>query len=461
MYLSTPEQSLAAESFETDRSHNHQQELISNRASTKNRLNEKTSKTNQGPDYVSDLDFSDSVKKVSFDRTTETEDQYVIRVRGFYRQSSERRTIDPQNPVAASPLDVVDDLIAAASVGPLGEPPKIAYQSWALYRTAMLFHLSSRRQDNDIFEDAYLKLAATKQPCEALMAKSRSKRTFAIGHFEQLINELGKLNKRNFRGSQTAYWLKAGVAAGARGIEWAETEWLDREKLQLLIPNSKRKVSTPAFIKIAQAQAKYGKTFNTVYDIEAEERRQSESEFFNPNEDAWSEINEDDSDIEFASQKDHEIIDIGTHRIVRINSADAMYVDLHLASISRNTLTQAQNGIGKELAFMHYYEMARRALRIACKSAFKGKHFYRLYTTRSQFAANSKVDHSIGVVAEMMGHSSTRTTMSSYGSRAAGLKGRKAMNEIMQLITEEAFKPEGFSTGEGESGGELDLDVFK
>lgn len=370
----------------------------------------------------------------TFVRSRKTEDQYQDRVRGLYRQSSAHRTTDIQNPIEPSPGEVVQDLIDSATPQPNGDPPRRARSSWSLYRSALLWHLSSRRNQNEAYESAYQLLASTKKPEGAKKAPPRTKKTFTGNDFALIINALGSLNaleglnlRRSFWGSQTAYWMQAGVACGARGIEWEGTTWLDRDKFQLLIPNCKRKKSTPAFFKIAGAAnatieaGSANEAAQTVYDLDTHHDEQDEDWDFGPSE-----------------------ADADSHRIVRIDPNDAIYVDLHLAAIERNAIhQQLKNNISRSEAFTRYYEMARRTLRSACEIAFKGKRYYRLYNTRSQFSANRKVDHQLGAVAAMMGHfdPSGKTTMSSYGSRAAGLKGRRAQSNLLSQIMHEAFQP--------------------
>lgn len=381
-------------------------------------------------------------------RNNKTEAQYMKRVRCLYRQSSAIRTTDIQNPIDPSPAEVVQDLIDSASAQPSGAPPRRARASWALYRSSLLWHLSSRRHQNDVYETAYQLLASTKSPAGVKSTKPRAKKTFSGNDFAMIITALGSLNalqglnlRRSFWGSQTAYWLQAGVAAGARGAEWEGAAWLDRDKFQLLIPNAKRKKTTPAFFKIAgAANAKIAagsanESAQTVYDLDNEDLG---------SEDLGSEYDDDEDDWEAGPFE----VDVDSHRIVRIDPNDAIYVDLHLASIERNTIhQQLKNNTPRSESFIRYYEMARRTLRSACEIAFKGKRYYRLYNTRSQFSANRKVDHQLGAVAAMMGHfdPSSKTTMSSYGSRAAGLKSRKAQSDLLSQVMMEAFQPKNDS----------------
>jgi len=347
-------------------------------------------------------------------RSQKTEDQYRDRVRSLYRQSSALRTLDSQNPVEPTPAEVTQDLIDSASEGPNGERPVRAKNSWALYRAALLWHLAGKRQVNEAYEAAYQKLARCKKPAGSRRAPAPAKKTFVGDDFAKIINTLGQLNtRRSFWGSFTAFWLQAGVACGARPGEWVETSWLDRDKLQLLILNTKRKHSVPAFTKTA------GLPDRTVHDVDALE----------------DDDEDDDGDNEAGA------VDAATHRIVRVDRNDAVYVDMHMATLERHIRRLVGKQVSPEIAFRRYHDMARRTLRMACDIAFKGERYYTLRTTRSQFSADRKVTHELGAVAAMMGQSNTRTCMQHYGSRRAGLKGRRAQGDFLTQTLIESLQP--------------------
>lgn len=367
-------------------------------------------------------------------RTAKTESQYTERVRGLYLRSTDSRTIDPQNPVQPSPMDLVDDLISSA-VGVPGHPYR-APSSFALYRSALLWFMHSKIQTSKEFAEAYKKLAATKHPAGTKKAK-KSKVVFKGNDFSMIINTLGTLNNRGqIWGSATAYWLQAGVACGARTSEWVGTSWLNRENLELLIPNSKRKFSPPAFAKMNNHP---GAT--TIYEIEIEEQLMQQATTGAAEED----LEDDDDDDEIVTSEfnistgNGRDLGLDSHRVVTVDRNDAVFVDLQLNAMERGIQEKMKEGISRQEAFDRYVNMVRRTLRKACSIAFRGTRYYRLYNTRSQFAANKKVDHPLGIVASMMGHVDTRTTMSSYGSRAAGLKGRRAQVDTQNQSTLDTF----------------------
>ena len=141
-------------------------------------------------------------------------------------------------------------------------------------------------------------------------------------------------------------------------------------------------------------------------------------------------INDDSSTEEDFDEGQFDAVDdliedkFASHRVIKIDHNDAIYIDIHMQSLAEFIEKATQNGRKtRKQAFNMYYVMAVKTLRKACDIAFRGKKYYRLYNTRSQFAANQKVFHELGAVAAMMGHTNNRTTMR-YGSRAGGIKGK-------------------------------------
>jgi hypothetical protein len=434
-------------------------------------------------------------------RNPGTEEAYEYRVQLLYKNSSKSRTVDPEHPVFATPSEVVQDLIESTRTQDQDKKPQRSKASWSLYRSALLWHLSSRRSISSEFENAYLLLRDFRYTEQQPTSQQKKKKieTFEDADFKKLIATLHNLNKANYNwGLKAAYWLQAGIAAGARSGEWMNTSWLDREKLKLMIPNTKQAASSPAYARVCRvnhgiagfrnhypapkelvglnAKDESAENLNDKF-TPAEKyaaKKLIEEKLANPDLGLISNRAAKRGDLDHGhpylhqqsstgqfdmapaiedntydeSEMDESLISEGEHRgkdsvedlvinmlaqrkdapfrALRIHPKDAIYIDLHLSSIERHIRRQAEKGVPRELAFKRYYEMIHRELRAACRHAFNGELKYRLYTTRSHFAAVMKVTNPIGTVATMMGHSNTRTTMSSYGSRAAGLKLMKA-----------------------------------
>lgn len=348
--------------------------------------------------------------------STKTQIDYESRVKALHHYSSKARTIDQQNPVEPTPLEVTQDLILSAAPGPNNETPIRSSVSFSIYRAALLWHLHARRHQNELYELAYRTLATTKVPSGRKKKSSFHKLVYMDDDFSMLVNVLGTLDKRTAQwGSRTSYWIQATVACGARCIEWNSAEWLDRDKFQMTIKTAKKKLSKPAFVQLAET------TRTDVFSIH----------------DLYEDDNAEDDQIDVNSVMTQ--CDGDQYRIIRVDRNDATYIDLHLNSIEIHSQIQRLDGVDRDRAFHRYYEMCRRTLRKACLIAFKGSRFYPLKVGRKQFSANMKIDNSIGVVAALMGHTNTRTTMRNYGSRYAGLKSRKAQSDVLGQVINEAF----------------------
>ena len=93
----------------------------------------------------------------------------------------------------------------------------------------------------------------------------------------------------------------------------------------------------------------------------------------------------------------------------------AQFVRLHLSEIHA-----FMDGGGK---FKSYYDNARTELSKTVRRIWPNhpKKHYSLYSGRHQFCANlKKAEMSLSVIAQLMGHSSTRTAVAHYGRKVSG-----------------------------------------
>ncbi len=410
-------------------------------------------------------------------RSKSTEAQYMSRVRGLFMRSTDLRSSDPQVPVNPTPLEVVDDLLASTedqSTKPKWlQQPYRGVASFILYRAALLWFMHSRIEGSPEYEIAYQKLVKAKHPLstgtstgtgtEKTKRVKRAKVVFKGDDLFKIFDALRSLDEgRKQWGMATTYWLKAGIACGARTSEWEGVSWLDRSNHKLLIPNSKQKLARPACQRmLSNPEAQ------TVYEIESNDDdflRGNKSDSEHDLEHDFEDDSEDDSEQDTEDDYDETKGARGkeSHRVVIVKPADAVNIDRQLIFLEAAIGHKVTQGMSRHMAFKQYLASIRRALRKACFIAFKGKRYYRLYDTRSQFAANKKVDHPLGSVASMMGHSNTKTTKSSYGSRAAGLKARRAQttqgqvpqqDQAPQHVESDVFAPDtdGSEGAHGES----------
>jgi len=350
-------------------------------------------------------------------RTLRTENQYAVYVRSMYNSSIRLRTVDPQQPPVVTPLQVVRDLVGSMN----GYAPS----TWKLYRSALLWHMATHRNDNELYEEAYQliagSLAASRRPdllnenqganpdanansgADATKTtKPSTKKTISEIDLNKLINQLCGMNRITNWGSRTQFWLLAGLACGARPSEWVGASWLDDSQTILCIPNSKRKMTVPIWQLIGPGQ--------TIHDVEANHpERLLRGSLFDPSKQT---------------------------RNVAIASEDKLWVNLHLGALNDYLNKSPQFEVDQ--AYIRYYNMCRKVLRKACLIAFEKKQ-YPLYVMRSQYAANLKAELPLEEVAARMGHEpSGRTTMSSYGPRTSAHGGRGAPTPAQQQAKAQA-----------------------
>jgi hypothetical protein len=307
-------------------------------------------------------------------RRSTTEEEYRYRASLLWRQATEAKTTDPQQPPMIKPIDVVDFLIERSK--------SLQQTTWGLYRSALLFEFGSRLSDGPSYQEAYDKLAMTRessgprrrrtagdQPDVAPMRATRSSKAgLPKNDLAMLLDQLGLQNRTAGWGARAQYWLLATLATGVRPNEWEHASWGDQAQTWLLAPNSKRKVDVPAFHRQNKAAP-------------ADQQQTTQLE----------EDGIDAGDVDGPAK---------TFRAIPVGSDSRVFVDLHLSSL---------NGCGLE--FQVYYNNCRTAIWSACKKIWKGKKTYSLYSARHQYSANTKAAYQIGDVAELMGQTDEKSPM--------------------------------------------------
>ena len=309
-----------------------------------------------------------SRKQVKARRLLSTEDQYRYRVGLLWRQATEARTPDPQQPPLIKLTDVVDYLIERSR--------SLRPATWGIYRSALLFCFGELAGSDKNYAEAHDRLSQSRdstgprgrrsssghQDTPPLRAFRSGKTGIPKNDLTMLLDQLGLQNRTAGWGARAQYWLLATLATGVRPNEWEEASWGDQEKTWLLAPNSKRKIDVPAFNRTDAEQG------------EAEAEQQEEG-----------------AEGEPAAK---------TFRAIPVGSESRVFVDLHLSSLN-------SSGV----AFQAYYNNCRTAIWSACKKIWKGKKSYSLYSARHQYSANSKAAYPIGDVAELMGQTDEKSPM--------------------------------------------------
>ncbi|MDZ4292154.1 MAG: hypothetical protein U1C47_09545 [Hydrogenophaga sp.] len=193
---------------------------------------------------------------------------------------------------------------------------------------------------------------------------------------------------------RTVAWLRAGLACGARPIEWLNTEWVDKEQTQLRIKNAKVKVSAPGF------RREHVEKRNKQSEETAQDPREMEELIF------W------EASVEYEPPTEH------SHRIIPIDSdIDRQAINMHMGFI-QELIPQHLDNLEREAAFVTYYETARKTLSRVCRKIWGKKKLYTLYTMRGQFSANMKAAKGSEKTATLMGHSSKNSPSAAFYGKA-------------------------------------------
>ena len=310
-------------------------------------------------------------------RKETTEREYEIIAHRRYRFSEARRTTNPEDRATVSPIDVVTDFLIDAE--------QQAASTFRTTRAALLWYMANNRSKHPLYQEAYDILARTRFPPgpgpdgkPRSAGRRGSKKTIPEKDYHALVQYLDEINRKSNAATRVKWWLIAGMASGARPGEWEYAHWQDDKQEILCLRTSKRRSTVPVYLLTGPGQ--------TIHDIEAEHPE-------------WL-AKPDDGDR--------------TVRNIPIeDDMERTAITLHLRAVRLVIDADPDNPD----AFKDYFNACRKFLWGACKSLFKGKRMYSLYIMRSQFAANKKAEKGLEEVAELMGHSTTRHTMGSYGAR--------------------------------------------
>lgn len=314
-----------------------------------------------------------------------TRQNYIKTFKSVRKASIAKRTTDEEEPALVTLTEIVEDYFSRIDQ---------ANTTRAMVRAAILWII--RSGEVDFTEDAKNALALL----EALKGKDGPKvtiprpRTIPSKDLDLLLDLLyGQAErKKSTRVSiRTVAWIRAGLACGARPIEWLNTEWVDESQTQLRIKNAKVKLSAPAFMR-NQAQEPSEPVTQISYQQEQERLKH------------W------EANMDYEPPTDQ------SHRIVPIeNKNDREAINMHLGFI-QEIIPPHLDSLEREKAFEKYFKNARKTLDRACRKIWGNKKLYSLYTVRGQFSANMKAAKGSTATAALMGHSSeTSPSTGHYG----------------------------------------------
>lgn len=337
------------------------------------------------------------------------------------RRALEKREHNPDEPATITPMDLVDDWIAS-----LG---KNSLNTAHMQRSALIWVIANRRMEG--WMEAYTKLKAMSQrevkDASVDVQKDTSRNTRAPGRMIPegdlmvLINTLASMDTW---GPPGQWFLLAGIASGARPIEWIDAEWIDEDNGVLRIYTAKVK-SRNAWLSVPAM------TF-TAEDLEHEvdqlwDQRGARGVEGAP---SWYEVdfarriatlNLTDDELAELRGAQHKN-GVTLFRDVAIEMQYRTHVKLHMKSI-KNLLSaatapdhpSAAKKLSREQVFeKYYYNPVRHCIWRACLKAFPDGRLYSLVDTRSTFSANRKADIGLEGASKELGHASPTTSRDFY-----------------------------------------------
>lgn len=242
--------------------------------------------------------------------------------------------------------------------------------------------------------------------------KSRQKgRMIPEADFWKLHHQLGGM--KNW-GSRAQLLLEAGLASGARPVEWVNAKWVDKTNGVLRLQTAKIK-NINALNRIP---AMYFGELSAESDFE-----NYEPSFFS---DRLRMLNIDPEfkeELKNARFLENKVL----FRDVLIEHEYISAVDRHMKNVEDFLNACDKNYIGNEIPLElkqkyfaeKYYAKCRLSVRNACKKIFCGDAMYSPIDTRSTFAANRRSMNGLTVTSEELGHHTYTKRVSAHYSKAS------------------------------------------
>jgi len=333
---------------------------------------------------------------------TSTRESYLKVVNAAFQHSTAKRTTDWEDPVRVTLCDMVLDLINRQD---------IAWSTKITSRSALLWYINSgtTRANEDSAQARELLINMRKEPGPRPAQRPKGISETELG---LLLDEVYTRADNSVWAKRTAVWILAGLACGARTIEWIDAEWVTTEKTELRLRNAKVKLNKPAFQRSDVNPA-------IEYDLD--------------------DITEFDADTleEMFGTTD------GIFRIIPIDrELDRSIIDTQMRLIRDHLPGIGMNKEADKAAFRRYHNQCRKVLVRASQKVWKGKKTFSLYTMRKQFSANMKAKLGSAATAVLMGHSGEDSpSAASYGKANqahARFKGLRPQGAPVQRNTSQA-----------------------
>jgi hypothetical protein len=375
---------------------------------------------------------------------------YAKAVAAACNHSRSKRRISFDEPVFISLTNIAQDLI---------DREDISQNSKLASRAALLHWLKNHSETNT--PDWIVALSILKS-MDRTRGRPTTNRPKCIKESElnlllQEVNRRATKNKSEWAVRCEA-WILAGLACGARPVEWLNTEWLTPEKTHLRIKNAKKHLAEPAFNRGKEPNENIArKTSNNisgfpssddhVLDVLMEREYPDNADFYEDPSHAAAyerifdeafgdgkdghegnkEGNHDDGKASDDNSDREQHSEDGVYRIVLVEvDSDRIAIDRHLALIEE-IIPKSFSSQDREYLFSKYHRACGQTMNRCSERVWSSKKIFSFYSLRKQFSANMKAAYGSTVAAGLMGHSGPDSpSAASYGKANQAHKHFKA-----------------------------------
>ena len=396
-------------------------------------------KINKNPEESTSVDST--IPQIPLKLKASTINTYTTIYERSMRNSTKKRQTTPDDCFLVDPIDMVKDWMAT-----IGEnKPRYANTE----RSALLWALGVHKPHG--WQDAYVLLRNTPQePLTVARNKitSGDRRSRAPGRMipeEDLPILLNELITMGQAGARAQWWLVAGVASGARPIEWPDAQWIDEKQTVVRIYTAKVKARNAWYQvppmtftaedvdnEVAQlwgGHSERNAEMSTTYHKVDFERRIS-----------FLKLTQAERDELRSSQVKNGVL---LFRDVFIKQEYRIFVRMHMESVQRvmeesraAILEQGLEPVSDEKLFGdNYFNPLRHTIWRACKKVFTDK-LYSLVDARQTFSANRKAATG-GKNAQIdLGHNSYTTSKDYYSPASRAWSKYRNMHKQALLASE-------------------------
>lgn len=366
------------------------------------------------------------------------------------RKAITKREINPDEPVQITPLDLVEDwLLTVGSCRP---------QTANTQRSALLWAIAQSHEPG--WQEAMNRLNLNKQQStrssrsdEALESGRRSRAPGRMIPEADLHILLNRLASRGEWGARSQWFLMAGIASGARPVEWPDADWVDDDKTVLRIYTAK--------VKARNAWHKVPPLTFTREDLDDEIDELCDADYSRRTEvnTSWENIDFERrmATLDLTPSETDELRSsqfrngIMLFRDVFIEPQYRTYVRMHRDSVQmviaeeRERLLansdQAVEDLSTETIYKDcYYNPVRHCIWRACKKVFPNGELYSPVDTRSTFSANRKAQLGLLGASQDLGHQGVTTSRDYYApaskawSRYKPQPGQKSVQQLTDTL---------------------------